>query len=106
MTKLIDTKDSSDPSDSERFLINNKIYFRVRICKAKKYPSSYESVDSNEIPYLREDVSDGTIPDRSKTNFPWYDNLWDIENAFDWSKVKIEETIRKFGLNYFKCASK
>ena len=109
LTKFIDTKTTGttgDPSDSERFLVDDKIYFRVRIHKGKKYPSSYEGEDSSEIPYLGENVSNTSIPDRSKLNFPWYDDSWVIENAFDWAKIKTEETIRKFGLNYFKCASK
>lgn len=104
LTRFIDAKGSGNPSNSDRYFVNGKVYFRVRVSRAKKYPSSYESEDINEIPYLGPNLATSLSPE--KENFPWYDNAGVVLDAFDWAKIKTKETIRKFGLNYFKCESK
>ena len=107
LTKYLDIRGDGDTySDYERFLLGSKIYFRVRVVKGKKHSSSYLSKDLNDIPYVGSEVGDDTNLNRGWLNFPWYDNLGVAEDAFDWAKIKTEETMRKFGLNYFKCASK
>ena len=107
LTKYLDIRgDSDSPSDYERFILDNKVRFRIRPVRAKKYPSSYIDKDNNEIPYVGSGVGDDDDANRDWLNFPWYDSLGVIEDAFNWAKVKTEETVRKFGLNYFKCASK
>lgn len=108
LVKYLDLRGDGDPhSDSERFVSSDKkIRFRVRPTRGKKHPSSYFDKDNNEIPYVGSDVGDDSDPNREELNFPWYESPGVISDAFDWAKIKTEETVRKFGLNYFKCASK
>jgi len=105
LTRYLDLKsDSNDPSDVERYISDEKIFFRVRIAKKREYPVSYTDQDNSELPYIGERVSEDTADE--KVNFPWYDDGGSVELAFNWSKINTLETVRKFGLNYFKCASK
>jgi len=85
--------------DLQRYISEEKIFFRVRVYKYSDYPVNYIDEDESDIQYIG-DVSGG-----ESVNFPWQD-VAEFDTAFNWGKINIYERIKKFGATYFKCASK
>ena len=86
-------------SDFDRYVQDEFIFFRTRIRRTNDYPASYIDEDYSEIQYIGN-------PNPPNTRYsPWYKD-GDFDNVFTWSKLKFSEYINKFGMSYFKCASK
>ena len=95
-----------NPSDAARYIgSDNKIFFRVRVVKKKNYSISYKNSDESTIQYLWT-----TETPSVKTNSPWWNPLAvpapAYYTAFDWTRIKAEESVEKFGMTYFKTESK
>lgn len=106
-TRYMDFGDkSSSDSEFNRYVDSNgKIYIRVRPLKGRQYPSAYTEVagDPDTMQWIESRV---TSP-FANTNMPWYNiTALAFDKLFDWSKVNIRESVRKFGLNYFSLQSK
>lgn len=111
-SRYIDLKDFEELS---RYIYNNTIKFRVRVRTRKTFEVSYVDEDTSSIQYEGE-----------KSNFDqsleYYNNPWEnsdgYNEGFDWRKVfgtsestgsrgdYAREFVRRFGVTYFKCASK
>jgi hypothetical protein len=113
LTRFIDLKsDAVTPTDFDRYVSDEKIHFRIRVSRSRQYPVSYTDEDNGKMPYVGPDID--TKGDYVATpgavdgvNFPWTNSDGTSrDESFDWKKIEILETVRKFGLNYFKCASK
>lgn len=106
VTRFLDFRGGTGTKDFDRYVSNNKIFFRIRAVKSKKYLSSYFNEDKNLLSYTGSEVDSAGATDEY-INSPWSDDTGEtFDKAFDWSKIKLLESVRKFGLNYFKCASK
>ena len=102
ITRYIDIKTeegTNDIPDMARYVnSDNKVFFRIRVRKFNDYPSNYINEDTSDIQYL------GIVTDEWD-NFPWGNDITK-DAGFSWAKIAIAERIKKFGLTYFKCASK
>jgi len=116
INRFIDFRGSGDPySDFDRYVVDGKINFRVRVKKKSNYPVSFSNEDESQISYVGQAISRSIVD--VGINFPWSD-IYDtnFDEQFKWDKytgdptdgvnAKPIEFIRKFGLNYFKCGSK
>jgi hypothetical protein len=106
ITRYIDIK-STLYTDAEKYISDNKLYFRIRVVKNKNYSISYENKDESIIQYEGLGITSNTDAARLWMNFPWTSNNGvSFDTDFDWKKIKTREIVRKFGMSYFKCASK
>jgi hypothetical protein len=106
ITRYIDIK-STLYTDAEKYIDDNKLYFRIRVVKNKNYSVSYENKDESIIQYEGHGITGSTNASRLWMNFPWTsDNGTTFDTDFDWKKIKTSEVVRKFGMSYFRCASK
>jgi hypothetical protein len=109
ITRFIDLRSSfsgaNGYTDFQRYIDeDNKLFFRVRVVKNKNYPVSYSNEDESTLQYLWAAADESATPDQW-VNYPWgSDYVYD--DGFYWGKVRTNEIIRKFGMTYFKCASK
>jgi len=107
LTKNVDLKsDTKTPAatytDLERFVVDEKMYFRLRVAKAREYPVSYVDNDTSEFLYEGQ-VVDPDFDGSQWVNNPWTEDGMNFDGGFDWGKIVHTELTRKFGLNYFKC---
>jgi hypothetical protein len=103
---LQSTEGTNGVSDFERYVNEaNKILFRLRVSKSKEYPASYINEDESEMQYVDDSFKTDVIGDINWGAYPWGDGVT-FDQAFDWSKILINERVRKFGMSYFKAASK
>jgi hypothetical protein len=110
ITRFIDIKSvsgSGDQTEYERYINDNKLYFRIRVIKNKNYQVSYENLGESMIQYVGDSIKANTLPKKQWSNFPWTsDGGSHFDTIFDWKKIETKEIIRKFGMSYFKCASR
>lgn len=110
-TKYIDLKSTEGTngiSDFERYVSeSNKILFRLRIIRDKEFPVDYVNEDVGEMQYVDNSfkIPGNIIGNVNWGAYPWGNGVT-FDTAFDWAKINIQERVRKFGLSYFKCASK
>jgi len=114
--RMIDIREEGTYSDLLRYIDeNSKIFFRVRPVIAKNLaPASYEDQDTSSLQYIGEEVLESPVD--KWVNYPWSDDGVTYEYGFEWGITKLINSIRrsirpielprKFGITYFKCASK
>ena len=111
ITRYIDLRSEEGTNgipDLQRYVNeDNKILFRVRIIRDKVYPETYVDEDTSEMQYVDDSfkVPANIIAEYNWGSFPWGDGT-DFDIIFDWTKIQLNERIRKFGMSYFKLASK
>jgi len=94
-------KFDSTPADIARYVDeNNKIFFRARVSRSKEYPVSTDSIDQSSLQHAIIIDDDQTYSDESVNPWTGY------PSAFDFSKILLNERVKKFGVDYFRCASK
>lgn len=112
ITRYLDIRSQEiSPSDYERFIVNNKVNFRIRVVTGKNnlgdnyaFPVSYIDKDNSEMTYVGPKIDTEC---NEWVNYPWSeDEGVSFDEGFDWAKIKTKEMVRKLGLSYFKCESK
>jgi hypothetical protein len=117
LRRFIDFRGNGTPySDFDRYVVDGKINFRIRVKKGSNYPVSFSSEDESQISYIGAAILSASSSDVG-INFPWSNsNETVFQDGFDWGRftghsitgvnARPTELVRKFGLNYFNCASK
>lgn len=116
--KCLDLKTKDTGGDFDRYVDSeNKVYFRIRVSRKKDFPLSYKTKDYSLFQHARKiyfsypstySVYSNLYPVyNEKSIIPWYnEDTHEYDTAFDWSKIILRERVSRFGIDYFKCASK
>jgi hypothetical protein len=88
----------------QRYVDNGTILFRARVVRARSFPVSHDTVDTDSFQFIGSKVA---IPGVQPYEFnPWATGPSTFDRGLDWSKVIILDRVNKLGCTYFKCTSK